>query len=101
MAVYGGQRLLRVPAASHPPEDPERRRLRPRHVLLVPPAAELHGTALLLHMIFFIILSVCFLSILKPQKRNVNRKYSPKQPSILPFTTADFQHKCMATLPHN
>ncbi|CAF88336.1 unnamed protein product, partial [Tetraodon nigroviridis] len=41
--VYGGQQLLRVPPAGDPPEDPERRGLGPGHVLLVAPAAELHG----------------------------------------------------------
>lgn len=42
-AVYGGQRLLRVPPAGHPAEDPQRRGLGPGHVLVVPAAAELHG----------------------------------------------------------
>lgn len=41
--MYGGQQLLRVPQAGHPPEDPERGGLGPGHVLLVAPAAELHG----------------------------------------------------------
>lgn len=42
-AVHGGQRFLRVPQTGDPPEDPERRGFGPRHVLLVPAAAELHG----------------------------------------------------------
>lgn len=41
--VYGGQQLLRVPQAGHPPEDAECCGLGPSHVLLVAPAAELHG----------------------------------------------------------
>lgn len=41
--VYGGQQLLGVPQAGYPPEDPERCGFSPSHVLLVAPAAELHG----------------------------------------------------------
>lgn len=41
--VHCGQQLLRVLQTGHPPEDPERRGFGPGHVLLVPPAAELHG----------------------------------------------------------
>lgn len=42
-AVHGGQRLLRVPEAGHPPEDSQRCGFSPGHVLLVTAAAELHG----------------------------------------------------------
>lgn len=41
--MHGGQRLLRVPQAGHPPEDAQRRGLGPGHVLVVAAAAELHG----------------------------------------------------------
>lgn len=41
--VYSGQQLLRVPQAGYSPEDPECCGFSPSHVLLVTPAAELHG----------------------------------------------------------